>query len=138
MTALFGLAIALAVIDGVLQYRWAENYFRFGLPVYSIDLQAAPSGSSDKYTIRKTDRGWMIRQKHYGLARYATHHGYAVSQGTGSGRCVFFVDLNVPFFGAFIVSAIVEPSLFAALLGAVLSWFIARLVVMRSAKSLAA
>lgn len=138
MTALFGLAIALAVIDGLLQYNWTEDYFRFGLPVYAINLQAEPNASSGKYTVRKTSRGWMIRQKHYGLARYATHHGHATFQGSGSGRCVFFVDLNVPFFGAFIVSAIIGPSLFSALLGAALSWFLVRLAVMQGAKSIAA
>ena len=137
MTVLFGIAIALAIIDGALQYGWAEKYFRFGLPIFSIDLHGEPNGASTKYTVRKTAGGWMVRQKYYGLSRYATHHGYVTLQESGAGRCTFFIDMNVPFFGAFMVSAIVGPSVSSALLGAALAWLLVRLVAIRSAKSIA-
>ncbi len=136
MDMLFFAAILTGLLEGLAQYLWIPLYFNFGVPILVAQLPVFNQEMIQKrelLTLKAVGRGrFLVRQKHYGIARYAYCHGVVRAFDNESGhqaRCTLFVDWNVLIIGAFIFCAMSEFSGSMALLGVASGIVIAIIIV---------
>jgi hypothetical protein len=71
----FFLVIAAGVLDGVFQYFWVSTYFSVGIPIFAKTITATSVDELNRCELLTfkdaRDGRILIRQKKYGIVRYA-------------------------------------------------------------------
>jgi hypothetical protein len=136
MDALFFFTIVVAIAEGLAQFAWLAAYFRFGIPILIAPLSGPVPKS--RYTDISVeikpfgDGDFLVRQRKYGLARYAFFHGVARAldpKSGDAGRMVLFIDWNAPMIGAFLSYALLSPSAYSVILGTATTILLAASIV---------
>ena len=113
-TFLLCASIFFVITEWLFQMFWYRPYFSFGIPIFNwkstgttslLALLENQKLSLHSYPTMPTMIA--IRQRYFGIARYAYFHGKIIRSSNGSEeRLTLYGDYNIMLIGAFIGSAI--------------------------------
>ena len=135
MSLLFLIFFSAALVDIAFQLAWFSPYFKYGLPLVKINGVydfGTLNLESKKYTLKKiAENVYLIRQCNF-WGRTSFHHGYVTTQEMNGKIAVefsIFVDWNVLLAGGFLGCAFGENNYPQYILGAVLAYLLARILM---------
>lgn len=128
-------SIFFVIAEWLFQMFWYRPYFSFGIPIFYwkstgttslLALLEKQKLSLHSYPAMPTMIA--IRQRYFGIARYAYFHGKIIRSSDGSEeRLTLYGDYNITLVGAFIGSAI-SSNYAVTVLAAILPWVIAGVI----------